>query len=294
MSGEHREFRAKSVDQAIADACRFFAVDRDGLEIEIVSGGSQGFFGFGARQAVVRAGRRRPAVPLPAENRAGRPDSGGPRPEVAPMEEAPPQKASADAAVRIREEAGMSEADSPEEDDGRDAAPDSMPEDEVRRLEACVREILSALLRPLCAGARLDVDMTARPVAVRIEADDAEVLMSQDGQVIAALQYLANRIAARTCPGCPRIRLDAGDFRRDQETRLTEMALALAEKAKKTGKVQSTRPLSAFHRRIVHMTLQDDGAVHTRSKGEGSTKRVLILPVRRSSGRGRRKHSNEQ
>ena len=94
------------------------------------------------------------------------------------MEEAPPQKPSADAAGRIREEAGMSEADSPEEDDGRDAAPGPMPEDEVRRLEACVREILSALLRPLCAGVRLDVDMTARPVAVRIEADDAEVLMS--------------------------------------------------------------------------------------------------------------------
>ena len=79
---EHREFRAKSVDQAIADACRFFAVDRDGLEIEIVSGGSQGFFGFGARQAVVRAGRRRPAVALAVENRAERPDSSKDRKSV--------------------------------------------------------------------------------------------------------------------------------------------------------------------------------------------------------------------
>ena len=47
---------------------------------------------------MVRAGRRRPAVALAVENRAERPDSGGARPEVAPMEEVPPQKPSADAA----------------------------------------------------------------------------------------------------------------------------------------------------------------------------------------------------
>jgi spoIIIJ-associated protein len=35
--------------------------------------------------------------------------------------------------------------------------------------------------------------------------------------------------------------------------------------------------MSSYHRRVVHMTLQDDEFVFTRSKGEGSMKRVLIM-----------------
>ena len=53
----YKEFRAKSVDQAIEDACRFFAVERDALEIEILSGGSAGIFGLGAKKAAIRAVR---------------------------------------------------------------------------------------------------------------------------------------------------------------------------------------------------------------------------------------------
>lgn len=62
----YKEFRAKTVDQAIADACRFFAVDRDALEIEIVSGGSTGIFGLGAKKAAIRARRRRSTPTSPA------------------------------------------------------------------------------------------------------------------------------------------------------------------------------------------------------------------------------------
>lgn len=46
----YKDFQAKTVDQAIDDACRFFAVERDALEIDIVSGGSSGIFGLGAKR----------------------------------------------------------------------------------------------------------------------------------------------------------------------------------------------------------------------------------------------------
>jgi spoIIIJ-associated protein len=64
------------------------------------------------------------------------------------------------------------------------------------------------------------------------------------------------------------------------------MALALAERVKTTRNAQSTRPLSAYQRRIVHLTLEDDEAVQTHSKGEGAQRRVVIQP-RRVAGRGK-------
>lgn len=289
---QHKEFRARTLDQAIADACRFFVIDRDGLEIEIISGGSAGFFGLGARQAVIRARRRRLVSDL-AESGMENPSADESLPEEIPAREAVEDDAVEASLADAEEDASESGMDGPEEQDGEDISSAPLPDADAGRLEDEARKVLSALLRPLCGEARLTVNAAENPVSVHIEAADAEMIVGRDGEVLAALQYLANRILARSWPGCPRIRLDAGDYRRDQEARLTEMALALSGKAKKSGRVQSTRPLSAFHRRVVHLTLQDDKGVQTRSKGEGAMKRVLIMPVRRSRGKGRQEH-NEQ
>ena len=59
-------------------------------------------------------------------------------------------------------------------------------------------------------------------------------------------------------------------------SRLQELARALADKVRATGRSQSTRPLSAYQRRVIHLTLQDDPDVQTRSSGEGPLKRVII------------------
>ncbi|MBI9087557.1 MAG: RNA-binding protein, partial [Desulfobacterales bacterium] len=58
----------------------------------------------------------------------------------------------------------------------------------------------------------------------------------------------------------------------------------LAEKADSMGRTQSTKPLSSYHRRVVHLALQDNETVFTRSKGDGPMKRVLIVPKSRKNG----------
>ena len=58
------------------------------------------------------------------------------------------------------------------------------------------------------------------------------------------------------------------------------MAAFLADKARNLGRPQSTKPLSSYHRRVIHMALQGDETIQTRSKGEGPMKRVIIVPRR--------------
>jgi spoIIIJ-associated protein len=297
----YKEFQAKTVDQAIEDACRFFAAEREVLEIDIVSGGSSGIFGLGAKKATIRAKRRRlgqrgeEATPAAAEpvvvaKEAARVAAPAPAPvtNIEEVELPAGIDAAIDAAIDVA-------ADFEDEEETAPAA--ELSAEERVRLEADIRRIMSTLLRPIADNVTLTVDVSVNPVTVHIDDEDnSGLIIGRDGQTIIALQYLANRIISKAWPQSPRIQLDAGDYRQKQEEQLLSVAQFLSEKAKKSGKVQSTRPLSSFHRRVVHMALQNDRGVQTRSKGEGHMKRVLILPVKRGKPGGRppRRQENSQ
>ncbi len=49
------EFEGKNIDQAIEEACKYFQVSPEELEIEIITHGSTGLFGIGAKKARIKA-----------------------------------------------------------------------------------------------------------------------------------------------------------------------------------------------------------------------------------------------
>jgi len=55
MEQEYIEISAKTVNEAITEACRKFGVTSDKLEYEVVEEGSSGFLGIGSRPAVIKA-----------------------------------------------------------------------------------------------------------------------------------------------------------------------------------------------------------------------------------------------
>ncbi|MBE5886309.1 MAG: protein jag [Lachnospiraceae bacterium] len=52
---EFMEFSAKTVQDAITNACQHFTVTSDNLEYEVVEEGSSGFLGFNAKPAIIKA-----------------------------------------------------------------------------------------------------------------------------------------------------------------------------------------------------------------------------------------------
>ncbi|MCQ2969704.1 MAG: Jag N-terminal domain-containing protein, partial [Clostridium sp.] len=52
---DYKEFSAKTVDDAITEACKALGVTSDKLEYEVVSEGSSGFLGIGSKDAVIKA-----------------------------------------------------------------------------------------------------------------------------------------------------------------------------------------------------------------------------------------------
>ena len=66
------------------------------------------------------------------------------------------------------------------------------------------------------------------------------------------------------------------NYRDKRETTLKDLALKVAGKVKKTGKFQLLEPMNPFERRIIHMTLQNDPDIYTKSEGTGRLKKVKI------------------
>src|SRR6185503_5670844 len=93
------------------------------------------------------------------------------------------------------------------------------------------------------------------------------------------LQYLVTRIAGER-PGSegPHIVVDIENYRERRRRSLEDMALRLGEKAKRQRKTVTIDALSAADRRIVHAALQDDPWLSTKSLGQGSYRRLLIIP----------------
>lgn len=165
---------------------------------------------------------------------------------------------------------------------GRKATVRAMLRDQSVELKLYVRDVLNKLIEPIAGRPSLDVSMEG-PGKVLVVIEDEEqagLLIGKEGVTLQALQYIANRILAKQWSEQVRLRLDAGDYRERQNESLREMALSLAEKAVSQNRSQSTRPLSSYHRRVVHMALQEDATVQTRSKGDGPMKRVIIQPAK--------------
>lgn len=122
------------------------------------------------------------------------------------------------------------------------------------------------------AGAEPEVVATA-------SGHDAGVLIGRHGQMLDALQLLANAIAhSRLGDGRRRIVIDAAGYRARRSATLETLARETAERVSATRKATMLEPMSAVERRIVHEALKDDPEVETESEGAEPYRCVVVLP----------------
>jgi len=138
---------------------------------------------------------------------------------------------------------------------------------------------LREILRLMGVKARLEIKTSGDETTLQIHADNSGLLIGRKGQTLEALQYIVTRIAGEyyAAEG-PHIVVDIEKYRERRRKMLEDMALRLGEKAKRQRKTVTVEALSAADRRIIHAALQDDPWVSTKSLGQGSYRRLLIIP----------------
>ncbi|MEE4314332.1 MAG: Jag N-terminal domain-containing protein [Desulfofustis sp.] len=292
MSPDIKDFYGQDVPAAIKDACETLGVAQEQLSIEVIETGSKGIFGLIRKKAHIRVTRQSQSNEPPAAAAAA---------EVTPAVDQPvgPPPSSRETAVpkpvvtksemvdeEVAENDGETDADGSEDDDERNREPVELSEESL----AIIKVELQRLLELMECPSEVTVEQQEGSVLCRVSDSYAPILTSQEGRTLDSLQYLLRKIVSRKLPGRIQLSIDVGDYRARRNEQLRDQALHYATQVKQDGKTQVIASLNPSERRVVHVCLQDDPEVRSRSIGEGLFKKVLIYKPgkpRKTSGRKR-------
>lgn len=147
-------------------------------------------------------------------------------------------------------------------------------------LAGVAEELASAVLSRMGMRASVTTVQEGSNVVLRVESEEAGLLIGRRGETLEAFQHLLLRMASRKTAGKIRdLRVDVAGYRSRRDDQLRDEALALAERVERSGRRAMTEPLPAAERRVVHRVLADRAGVTTHVAGNGNTRRVIILPA---------------
>src|SRR5262249_41330956 len=109
-----------------------------------------------------------------------------------------------------------------------------------------------------------------------IQGSDSELLLSQGGELLDALQQILNQAYGRNLPKGQRIVCDANNYRAARESELRAMAEHAARQLRATSSAFVFGPMDASERRVIHLYLADEPDLVTESIGEGNSRRVRV------------------
>ena len=127
------------------------------------------------------------------------------------------------------------------------------------------------------AGSFVEGEDTA-PIAFNIKGDDLGILIGRRGQTLSCLQYIVRLIVSHQTEAWVPIIIDVEEYKQRRYEALQALAWRIAEQVKTGGESFTLEPMSAYERRIIHLTLAEHPDVTTRSIGEGEARKVVVLP----------------
>jgi len=159
-------------------------------------------------------------------------------------------------------------------------------EDETSLTPLSETDLLKSVkvLRELLDRMQVDVVITTKTQndarTIFISGPDSGLLVGKQGQTLDALHFIFNRILHRKLGINGFVDIDVDGYRSRRELAIKKMAIELAKKAKKEGKIIPIQPMNARDRRIVHMTLSGMKDIKTESEGSGKDRHVKIIPLK--------------
>ncbi len=144
------------------------------------------------------------------------------------------------------------------------------------------KEILEKILGTLGFAANVEEHQLDGDLTLDVKTDDAGRLIGRQGQTLADLQYIVNRILFQQDQSAPKVMLDVGGYRSQAREALVKKARDAADKVRRWGDIVELEPMGSFDRRIVHHALRDDPDVETQSvEVDGTEKKALLLRPKR-------------
>ena len=146
-----------------------------------------------------------------------------------------------------------------------------------------VQEMLSALLLKMgLEGSIKDIKEGESKVYVELKSRDSSgLIIGKKGKTLEALQFMINLMINHATGSEKKIILDIEEYREKRERALKKMSRDMAFKVIKSGRPMTLEPMNPFERRLIHLSLQNDKRVTTKSEGQGIYRKIKISPSSR-------------
>ena len=140
------------------------------------------------------------------------------------------------------------------------------------------KETLEKILATLGFPATVEEHKMDDGIFLDVKTEESGRLIGRQGQTLADLQYITNRILFQQDASSPKAMVDVGGYRSQARDALVKRAKDAADKVRRWGDAVELEPMNAFDRRIVHQALKDDPDVEPHSvEVDGTEKKALLL-----------------
>lgn len=304
---DYIQFSAKTKSEAITKACIELGVSSDQLEIQVVSEGSSGFFGFGSKPAIIRVRKMEAtseeeeikeilgSVKLDAikEEKKETPKPVKKQEPVKEKKEKQPKERHVKEKYQSVQKIDEIKEKEPKEKPVREI--EKMPKEkpvktgkpveiisdsqEIAEIEDRARVFLKDVFASMNLG---EVEITSKYntsdgcLEVDFEGDDMGILIGKRGQTLDSLQYLTSLVVNKGKINYIRVKLDTEDYRRRRKETLENLSRGIAYKVRKTRKPVVLEPMNPYERRIIHSALQGNKFVETISEGEEPYRHIVV------------------
>ena len=265
------DFEGKTIDEAILNACREFQVPREKLQVEIISEANPGFLGFGAKKAVIRACLLQIDREIDSAVNTMT-DSEGSLSSLSSSSSSSTKKSAH--TKKYKKEKG---AKSFIKHDTKHPSEDSAGELSDNAIKST--QLLEGILTRMGFSAQVETQETQEAIVLKIIGDKDGLIIGKKGQNLDAIQYIVNKAVRHSKIDGKKIVIDSEEYRKRREESLVTTAIRVAEKVKKTKKPATLGPMNPHDRRIIHLAIQNEKTLTTKSRGEGEFRKVVIIPA---------------
>ena len=262
---DYIEVSGKTVDEALTNALVKLETTSDKVEYEVVSKGSSGFLGIGAKPAVIKARKKSDEVKNTTKASITE--------EINIKQEA--EKLVENVSENV-EKTKTSEKIVEKQEVKTETKTEVMSHDEIERR---IRTFLADMFKAMEMEVEVKIDFNEKDECVDIEllGDNMGVLIGKRGQTLDSIQYIISLVVNKGKEKYVRIKVDTENYRNRRKETLESLARNIAYKVKRSKRPVSLEPMNPYERRIIHAALQNDKFVSTKSEGEEPFRHVVIF-----------------
>lgn len=233
------EFIGKTYQEALQKAKDYYELPDDMLQVKVLSEGSKGFLGIGAKDYTIDVSRK-------------------------------PEK---NIDVKVEPDIKSEQKNTKnEQDEHTDIA--GISQNDIEKA-GMAEEFLKDVYLSIGINPDIDIKINEQSINIMISGDKASTLIGKRGQSLDALQFLTGIVANRGGQ-YKKIIIDIENYRSKRKISLEQYARSMARKAAREKRNIRLEPMTPYERRIVHFALQGDKNVNTVSQGQDPDRYVVI------------------